>query len=426
MERFLIGYLNRNLPEYEKTIESLSAQIAYNSLDENEKIEYAIFSQSLEPLFFNLSRKELRMIEENLPPFSKIIQQIFKKLKIEEEEAEILRKKIPFYKLFTEEGRELRKRKKEIYKKILNEEWEKISNVYKKKLWMDFQKLLIPLYVTGVLETYFATSNPYLIAYGLLVFSMPYYLLRYASYELTNKRISQYLSRLATIYFIGRNPTGFLQSMIEFGVLAPKIGELVERAWPYLPKKARKIIDRTEKFLSNVKPKKFDKKEIAERLYEVPKFLDTSIPNYVLEKYRENIESGKIEVENPRETLAKPYVLGYHRRAIVVQDRKIVDKDYVRKLAKIEGINLEKMEEEILKRPEKYLGIDMKNGKLVYVKDIIGIVPSKKEGLYEGVIRKEGYLCMLALKSDEIAKLLWSLQPVEVSIEEFLTKYVIK
>jgi len=424
MERFLIGYLNRNLSEYRKTIESLSAQIAYNSLDENKRIEYALFSQSIEPLFFKLSEEELKKVEKSLPPFSKIVQYIFRKFGVSEEEAKILRTRIPFYKLFTKEGRELKRRKKEVSKKILSEEWERISFEYSRKMWKDFQKLVIPLYGLGILETYLTTYDLYFLVYWL-VGILPFYALKYASYKSPDRRISSHLNIIASIYFLGRSPVGFLQSIIEFGILAPKIGDLIEKVWPYTPRTLRVFIDKAEKFLSDVKPKRFDEKEIREKLYDVPKEINTSIPQYSIDKYRENVENGVLEIEDPRKSLFKPYLLGYHRRKIVVEDGRILDKEYVRKLAKIDGKFLEDVEREIERKPWKYLGIDIKDGKIVYVRDIIGIIPSEREGLYEGLARKEGYLYMLALNFDETALSLWSLQPF-LSIEGFLKRFIIR
>ncbi|MGC9147288.1 MAG: hypothetical protein ACP5GL_05690, partial [Infirmifilum sp.] len=78
---------------------------------------------------------------------------------------------------------------------------------------------------------------------------------------------------------------------------------------------------------------------------------------------------------------------------------KIIDKDYVRKLAQKEGMFLEDFEKKLEAIPSRYLGYGLYEGKLVYVKDVIGILSCD---LLDALAQKEGYLAILGRKSDEI------------------------
>ena len=404
MKRFLKAYINREKPEYSYTLEGLSAQTAYNSLGE-DRIEYSVFSKSLDPVFLAFTPEELKIIEKYLPPYPEIVSAYYKKRQVSEEEIKVLNKKLPFYQRLTRKGRQLAKSKKEISNKLLPEEWLKIQQAYNRKVWYDFRKTLIPLYATGILSTYLATHNLFYAIYWLTGI-LPYYGLKIASDKIMNRTISKHLDRIASLYFFGRYTFGAVESMAEFGFIAPQIGKLMEKAWSYTPKPVRKIIDKTEKFLTGVKPKKFDEKEMRIELYSVPDTISTGLPTSTIEKYKEDLDNELIEVEDPRRTLTEPFTLSYHSRKAVVINDKIIDKQWVRKLAEKEGRFLDSVEEEVVKRPWKHLGIDVVDGKIAWVRDIIGILPSKRKGLHQGLIRKEGYLTLLGKQADELTLLL--------------------
>jgi hypothetical protein len=306
---YLNAYLNRENPPYKKTIEGLTFQISFNSLSKAETTDYAIYAQALDPIFFNLSQEELGRIELLLPPYSEIVEYVYKKKGIDEEDLMLLTNKIsrlPFLGIlshFREDWRRIEEASKRVRSKIIKEEFEEILAERSKKLAMSLRKLAIPLYTTTGAILYIKTLNPFLVGVWLSSI-LPYYSLTYASYLTKNRKISNYLRKATTFYAIAQNPLGFSQSMMEFGIGAPLAGSLVEKAWPYLPKNIRKMIDVSEKFLSGIKLKPFDEREIRAELYEASKSLKTSLPGYVVEKFREKIEDSlSIKVENPREIL---------------------------------------------------------------------------------------------------------------------------
>jgi len=384
-ERYLFSYLNREKPEFAKTVEALAAQKAYNSLPEELRLEYAVYSTSLDPIFF---KTDLNWVEENLPPYPLIVKKYVEENLSKENLEELRKNPRKFKKLLAE---------------TLPKEWVEIQEEYSKQLWYDFRKLIIPTYILGIASTYLATGNPYSILYwasGIV----PYYILKIFAYTTKNKKVSKYLDSTAAIYFFGRFGVSAMLSVIELSYLAPIIGRQLEKIWPYLPRKARKVIDLIEKWLSGIKLKEFDEKEIRNSLLEVPRVVRHKVPRKAFEKYLDELENGLIEIEDPRKLLYKPFVLSYHRRKAVVERRGIVDKDFVRKLAKVEGTFIEEMERRIERKPWKYLGVDLINGEIVWVRDIIGILSVKNEGLFLGSVRKEGYNCLLGKRADEIAK----------------------
>ena len=405
---YLDRFTKRNLPEISATLEALSAQRAYNTLEPNEKIEYGVFSKHLNPLFFYLNDKELNFLEETLPEYWKIAKYVYeKKLSLSEEEIKLLATKNSIKSFLTKEGRRIRNEKRRLLSKIIPGEYEKIQKEYEKELWYDFRKALAILYAEGITITYLSTHNPYALLtwIGGIV---PYYALRILSYKASDKKVSSTLRKAAIAYFYARYGPTALESLVEFGVVAPLIGEAVERAWLYTPKIIRKLLFRTGEFLSGVKRKKFDEREIRKELYSLPDVVPNHVHPRIIERFKEKVENEEIEVEDTGKTLFKLSMLGYYRRPVVIKNGKIVDKEYVRKLASKEGNFLKDFEYKIVKRPWKYLGMDIiySDGKaeIVWVKNVIGVTPTKREGLYKGILRKEGYLALLGVKADEIAK----------------------
>jgi hypothetical protein len=108
-------------------------------------------------------------------------------------------------------------------------------------------------------------------------------------------------------------------------------------------------------------------------------------------------------MEDPSKMLFSPYGLGHHTRKIVVENGKIVDRQYVKKRAKIEGEFTERLERKIESKPWQYLIVDVKDGSVVYCRDMLGIVNCQKpERLTDAVSYKESYACLLGRKAQDI------------------------
>ncbi|AKG38396.1 hypothetical protein MA03_02710 [Infirmifilum uzonense] len=401
-DRFSFAILYSNHPLFKQTIEGLSALKAYNSLpSEEEKLKYGLISSNLNPIFLSLNKEEEDLVERNLPPFPILIQEVFKRRGISEKEIEILNEPLPKNPF---ERRKLIKEKNEIYEKygLIPEEWKKIEKAYQEKIWKESRKLIYLFYALTSLELYLATQNPLAPLLYLLSFPIPYQSLRYISSKISSERTRKYLNNAISLYYFLRSPTSAAISTLEFGLAAPLLSKYLEKSWPYLPRFLRKFLYEAQIYLSGIEKRKFDEKEIREILYNI-KIDSENIPEYVIEKYKENVENKTIEIENPEETLLTPYTISYWRRRVVAipegRKLKIIDKDYVRKLAQKEGMFLEDFEKKLEAIPSRYLGYGLYEGKLVYVKDVIGILSCD---LLDALAQKEGYLAILGRKSDEI------------------------
>ena len=400
-DRFSFAMLYSNHPLFKQTIEGLSALKAYNFLSDEKKLEYGLISSSLNPIFLSFNKEEVDFVEKNLPPFPILIQEVFKRRGVSEEEIEMLNKPLPKNPF---ERRKLIKEKNEIYEKygLIPEEWKSFEKIYREKIWKESRKLIYSLYFLTSLELYLATENPFSSLIYLLSFPIPYQLLRYASSKISSKRTRKYLNNAISLYYFIRSPTSAVISTLEFGLGAPLLSKYLEKAWLYLPKSLRKFLYESQIHLSGIKKKKFDEREIRENLYNI-KIDSQNIPKAAIERFKEDVDNGTIEIENPEETLFNPYSVSYWRRRVVAipegRKLKIVDKDYVRKLAQKEGMFLEDFEKKLEAIPSRYLGYGLYKGKLVYVKDIIGILSCD---LLNALAYKEGYLAILGRKSDEI------------------------
>jgi hypothetical protein len=365
----------------------------------------------LDPIFFNLSEEDLAMVESSLPPYQQILTHVYEKKGISEQDLMLSSKRIsrtPLFNIFShlrKDWKEIKEASERIKRKIITEEFEEILFERSKKLSIGFRKLAIPIYSITTPLLYLKTSD-LLLTMLWLSSILPYYTLTYASYLAKNRKISNYLRKAATCYILAKNPIASFQSMLEFGFGAPLAGSLIEKAWPYLPKSLRKTIDISEKFLSGIKIKAFDEREIREELYEASKRIKTSLPSCILEEFRDKIENGSIEIENPRKALFIPFSLGYHDREVVLEREgsgwKIVDKNYVGMLAQKEGKFLEEFEREITKKPWGYLNFDFKEGKPVFCKDVICMYNFKNDGLRRGVALKETEACLLGLYANNL------------------------
>ena len=401
-ENFIIGFNRRTEPIYGETIEGLTAQISYRSLNEKSKMEYGAYSYSImrNPIFFLLSNQELALIEKSLPPYPSIVRYAYEKAGISLDDIEeIFKKRNLLYSLF---NRKLAAKKKEIEEKLVSGEYEKIMREYSKQISRNTRKLFLPFYLWTASMILLQTNDPYFLLPWLSTI-LPYYLLTELSYKIEDRKISDAIQKASLIYYFSTDPIGTMKSMLEFGVGSSLLGEMIERGWKYLPKSIRKGIDASGKFLSGIKVGKFDEREIREELYENSKAVLSSLPNKVFDRFREDIENGIIEVENAREIQRDPFSLGYWERGKVLEKRgnewRIVDKEYIRKLASIHGMFLEDFENLIIRRPYEFLRIDVdRNGNVVFTKDIIGIYPIERPyGLRKGVEMKEIEACYLGI-----------------------------
>ena len=404
-KNFIIGFNRRAEPIYRETIEELTAQISYRSLDEKSKMEYGAYSGFIvgHPIFFLLSNEELALIERNLPPYPSIVRYVYEKVGISYEDVKEINKKRNL--LYSLVNRRLAANKKEIRQKLVSEEYEKIMNEYSKRISKGIKKVFIPLYLSSsiiFLQTVLQTGDPYFLLPWLSTIA-PCYLLAELSYKIKDRKVSDAIRKTSLIYYFSTRPIGAIQFILEFKVLSSLLGEMIEKGWKYLPKTIRKGIDASEKFLSGVKVGKFDEREIREELYENSKAVLSSLPNKVFDRFREDLDNGIIEIENAREIQRRPFSFGYWKRRKVLERRgnkwEIVDKEYVRKLASIQGMFLEDFESLILRRPYEFLRIDVdRNGNIVYTKDVIGVYPIERPyGLRKGVEMKEIEACYLGI-----------------------------
>jgi hypothetical protein len=397
--KFSLGILYSNTSIFEKTLEGLSAFKAYKSLpEENERIKYGSLS-SIDPLFLSLHKEEIDWIEREIPPYPILIQEIFRRRGISKEELEVLnqkpsrnpfkRKKIEKEKIFQKYG-------------LISEDWKKMNEEYRYKVWKGVRKIVSFCYIPTSLGIYISTSDPIATISWLLSFPIPYSFLRYISFKIPKEKIRKRIDSIFTWYFFARSPIYTPLSILEFGWIAPLLARKIEENWLSLPDFLKKGIYKTHNWLSGVKTEKFDEREIRGALYDI-KVDSPSIPNWIVEEYKQRIDNKIIEIEDPSKTLLHPYSLSYWRRKVVAipkgKELEIVDKDYVRKLAQIEGIPLEAFKRKLEALPSKYLGYSLHEGRLVYARDIIGILPCD---LLNALAYKEGYLTILAMKSDEI------------------------
>lgn len=454
-EKFLNGYLNKEKPEYKKTLEALTAIISYKSLEEDERKEYGKYLQELEPLLFNLSPTELAHVEVSLPEYGEIEEEVYRKIGINEEDLEKIKKyrelmsnrifKLPglnilaIYSLrllsvFDENLKEIINVKESVEKKIVPEEYKKILDERSKEILKSSMLISMPIYVHSAVLHYLRTLDLTVeAAYLSSVLSSNFF----SSLPLLSERFKaeKYrkllpyirmvtLSSLgAYIYFQSLDPLlisvylltislpYWILGIFESG-LGYSFSDAIEKTWPYLPKKVRKALDKTRRFLGNVKIKPFNEEEIYNELYEASLRLEkvSSLPSYVFEEFRERLRRKAIKVENLEERLAVPHLLGYYRKEIVLVEHerglRVVNRRVLEELARAYGIEVENFEREVLREPWKYLEIDVKNGKKVYGRSVIGMYNFKGDALKRGIAAKEVEACLLSL----YATLLLSMQ----------------
>jgi hypothetical protein len=403
-DRFLIGWLNSaKVHGFNKTIEGISAYVAYQSLPREERMKYAEYSSYLFDVFFLLPEEKIGFVERNLPPYEYVAGMIWEGKNLTDEEREILIKRISKNPL---KATRLMKNKEEILRRhgLISEEYQAILERQRESEWRDTRKLFALFYAVLSLEIYLSTGEPVTPLIYLASFPLPYQTLKYISRKVPNKRVRDYVNKLSFLYFVARSPVGAMLSLAEFGFVSPLISKTIGKAWysDYFPDFIRKAIYETQIRISGIKSRKFDEREMREKLYNI-KIDSPNIPKSAIERFKDEVEDGLIEIEDPRKTLLDPWALSWFRRKIVaIQEGssiRIVDKDYVKRLANKEGTFQTEIEKTIEKYPTRYFGLDYWNDKLVYTRDLIGILPCDID---IALAHKEGYTAILGKKADKI------------------------
>jgi hypothetical protein len=447
-KRFLHAYFNRENPAYKKTIESLTAFLSYQSLEEGERKEYGKYLQELEPLLFNLSPFELAQVELSLPPYPQIEEYVYRKVGINEEELLKLKKyrelfnrrafRIPglnvlsYYSLrlashFKKDLKEIIKADKEISQKIITKEYKEILDERSKEIIKASRIATAPIYISSALLHYLRTQDLSveavyflsILASNLLV-SLPHISKKFENENY--KKLLPYIQMMALssagtyIYYRSFDPllisVYLVTSVLPYWILGffeiglgDSISSLIEKSWPYLPKKGRKIIDKSRRFLTGTKVRPFNEREVYDELYDASIRLEkvSFLPNYVFQEFREKLEKGIIKVENLEEKLALPYALGYYRKEIVLVENgnkwRIINRKSLEELARIYGMSIE----DVLKKPWEYLELDVKNGKRVYGRSAIGMYNFENKALRKGVAAKEVEACLLGLYANSLS-----------------------
>jgi hypothetical protein len=402
-ERFLIGRLYWTTPIFRPTVEGLSAYKAYKNLPREERVEYAKFSSNLYDLFFLLSPEQEDFVERNLPPYYYLSRMIWEERKISEDEIRVLLEKTPKNPL---KSMKIRKEKEKIAEKygLIPEEYKSILKIQREDDWKAFRKIMILFYGVTALQLYLYTSNPTVPLFYLLTFPLPYNFLKYLSFKISDRRVSNFIDKLSIFYIAARSPQSLAISLAEYGFGAPLIAKIIEKYWfsDYFPDFLRKTIYSIQTFISGLKTREFDEKEMRELLYNI-KIDSSNIPQSSIDRFKEEIDNELIELEDPREVLLHPWSVSWLRRRVVAvpegKNIRIVDRQFIRKLAEKEGTFEKEMEYKVIRNPTKYLGFDLWRGSLVFTRDIIGILPCQIEN---ALAYKEGYIAVLGKKSDEM------------------------
>lgn len=398
--KFAYSFLNSKHPIFGKTIEGLSAFRAYQSLPKEERIEFGIYCDEIDPLFFSLDSESLSWVERTLPPYPLVVSQLYKTKGLKEEEIEIINKRT----LNPLESYKIRKKRREIVEKhkLISDEFEEINQKIQERRWKIVRNTMIPFYGISALGILMYSQDPLYSLISWSLFPILFNVGRYITFKTENKRIKNFIDKSLTSVLILTSPQSYVTSFLEYGLGASLISILLEKYWPYVPRKGKKALYWFQTKSSGIKTKEFDEKRMRELLYNV-KINSENIPNDIVENFKERIDNGIIEIEDPRKTLLSPYSLSYFRRKKVAflegNEVKIIDNEYVKKLAQIEGTFLKDFENKLKRNPTEYLGISISDGKIYFVRDIIGILPSQIEG---GLACKEAYCCLLGKRSDKI------------------------
>lgn len=435
-QSFLKGWYSDD-PDHMRTIENLTALLSLRSLENpEERREYGKYLEELEAHLFTLSPQELATVELSLPPYSEIVNYVYRKVGVTEEELKnlqelqrILRRRIfrvpvinllafgslKLISLFKKDLREVVNVEKKINERILSfvGEYREILDRRTIRLLRDSILLYSPLYlITGALHL-LRTGDPTVgIAYASSISSLN--ALSYLSIRIKSKKWKEripYLQLLPTslagTYICYRSLDPLLIGMYFLNVLpswilyAPAlhlIPKAVEKLWPFLPRTIRRAIAKSRRWLAGIKVREFNEKEILKELYEASSRLKkvSSLPSYVFEEFERRLKLGVIRVENPEEECFFPYALGYCRREIILLAENGVQpmegkEKVLEEIAKAYGVTVD----DVIKEPWKYLEmcmyVDPKDGrkKICYGRSVIGMYNFENPVLRKGIAAKE-------------------------------------
>ena len=404
-EKFLAGWLMWRHPAFRSTIEGLSAYRAYKSLPREDGLRYASYSSFLFDVFFNLSGDQLVAVERTLPPYPRVWEMALEGRGLTWEEIEVLRSRLPLnpfraLRLARERERILERRG------LVSGEYRLILERQRLEDWRVMEKALGAFYgVTGI-SVLFSTGSFLAMLLYVLSFPLPYLGLRRLALQYGGRRLRRYVNAVLAVYGFARSPFGVLIGGLEYGVLSPMLARIVERFWGSrrFPGWLRERLYGAQLAVSGLRAGRFDERDIRDRLLGL-RIGSPGIPRSAVERFREEVESGYIEVVDIRRALLDPWALSWYRRRVVAvqegRDVKIVDKDFVRMLAEREGMGLGEMEDRVRKWPLMYLGFDYWNGRPAYTRDVIGVLPCE---IVDGLLYKEGYTAVLGKRADEIVE----------------------
>lgn len=461
LERVLERFSNIDSPEIKDIVEKLSAIISFCSLDkEDKKVVGVHYHKELDPLLLALfekskeSREVFQKIEKYLIPLSYLGGRIYKIIGVTDEELKNLQKyrellnkkvfKIPVLGVlllkgvshFKKDWREALKAKKRIDEKIItsSSDYMEVLGYTSKTSYKAAKVSNIPIYILVALLHWLRTLDPTVLAVYIssILLSQqlgsPYTLEKIKSRRY--KEIAPYLQTLvfcsggAYIYHGTLDP--ILLLMYALSILPFWVGgaiqmatsaELFEKLYPYLPRWARKAINKVARFVGGVKIKPFNEREIYEELYEATFRVEkvSSLPSEVFQDLRDRLNKKLIKVEDPDETLIAPYKLGYCRQdVILIEDEngiRYVSEDARRALEEIAiayGESIGKFERKVMERPSMYLEVicdkeswDPSTGKRKicrkYGRSVIGIYNLKDKRLMRGIAAREVWRCALNL-----------------------------
>ena len=130
--------------------------------------------------------------------------------------------------LYSLVNRRIAAKNREIRRKLVSGEYEKIMKEYSKSITRKTRKLFIPFYLWTALLILSKTGDPYFLLPWLPTI-IPYYTLTELSYNLKDRKISDAIQKTSLVYYFSTNPIGAIQSMLEFGVGSSLLGKMVER-----------------------------------------------------------------------------------------------------------------------------------------------------------------------------------------------------
>jgi len=459
IQKFLQFYSNKDKVEYKKTWEELTAFISYKSLEKEKGEEYAKryakYLAELGPLLFHLSPEEIQKIERSLPAYSEIEMEVYKKIGVSEDDLKRLERyrertskylfRVPgidllaiysleFLSIFDKELREEINTEKRIREKLFTEGYKSILDERYKEILRPLRVMAVPIYASSGTLHYLRTSDINVgIVHTLSVLISN--ILAYLPFVLKNFKSKRYRKIIpyaqlftlsssgAYIWYRVFDPILMMVHLLTVTLpywilgffemcLTQPVSYLVEKIWPYLPKRIRKGIGKVRRLLAGIRVNPFNEEKIREELHKASKRLEgiSSLPSYLFEEFRYKLNKGIIKLENPEDVLDTPFPLGYYRKEIIIEEDekskelKIVNEKALEELAEVYGMSREEFKKEVLKFPSEYLEVDVVGGRFVYGRSVIGMYNFKNDALREGIAGKEVEACLISLYANDIIK----------------------